>query len=624
MRRAGPSRFLKGFLYAFSIAAAVGIPFLLTLLRYDLSASHAPEAAAGVLDLRGWDIGKNGPVPLVGEWTFFPGELLEPGAAAARTDGILRRVPDQWKGADAGGSGGLGAGTYRLRVLAKRGAEEPGLRWTTVSTSFEACADGLRIAGAGRPAREKEAAVPAYKPGVAPVPSGFLTDGELVLVVKVSNHEYRAGGMWRPLVIGPYERLLGSKRAIDYLNLLFLGVIAGIGLQHLVIYLYRPQARSSLYFFLFTSAIALRTIVTGEYLLTFFFPGIPFDLLIRLEYVSAYSTIPLGVYFFSIEFKHAPPRAVLWVLCPFLLLIPFAPLPILTRSILPYYPLSYLSVGYLVVMMVRGALRSRETGTLPILIGGLGVASAAVNDFLFSAFQVHTGNYISAAIVVFIHFMSISLSSRYVAAFAQIERLLAEKETYLKEMHHRVKNSLQIVASVMALQANRVVDPGAKSLFSRMRERVRSVALVHEKLNFSLTGDDVDIVDYTRDLVRQVASAHGGDSGDPELSFGSGLGAAQVEFCVDYGLVLTELLINAYLHAGGPTSVAVRRLDNVLAIEVRDAGPGFPEGFDERTGSSLGFKIVSSVVRRRGGEVRIRPGRGGAVELSIPIAGAGR
>lgn len=155
-----------------------------------------------------------------------------------------------------------------------------------------------------------------------------------------------------------------------------------------------------------------------------------------------------------------------------------------------------------------------------------------------------------------------------------------------------------------------------------MRERVRSVALVHEKLNYSLTGNDVDIADYTRDLVRQVASSHEGASAMPKLTFGESIGSAQVEFCVDFGLVLTELLINAYLHAGGPTSVVVRRREDTLTLEVRDAGPGFPEGFDERAGSSLGFKIVSSVVRRRGGKVRIQPGPQGVVDLSIPIADA--
>lgn len=613
---------LKGVLYTLSIAAAVGIPFLLTLLRYDVSASHAPEASAGVLDLRSWDFRNDGPVPLVGEWTFFPGELSEPGQAAARTDGVLRAVPDMWMDSDGGGSAGLGCGTYRLKVLAKRGDVELGLRWTTVSTSFEAYADGIRIAGAGRPAREKEAAVAAYKPGVATVPGGVLADGEFFIVVKVSNHEYRSGGMWRPFVIGPAERLSSSKLAIDYLNLLFLGVIAGIGVQHLVIFLFRTQARSSLFFFLFTTAIALRTIVTGEYLLTFFFPSINFDLLIRIEYISAYSTIPLGVYFFSIEFKHKPPNIVFYVLGPFLLLIPFAPLPILTRSILFYYPLSYIAVGYSVFLMISGALRSRAVGTLPILIGGLGVASAAVNDFLFSAFRVHTGNFISAAIVVFIHFMSISLSSRYMAAFAQIERLLYEKDTYLKEMHHRVKNSLQIVASVMTLQANRMSDPETRSLFSRMRERVRSVALVHEKLNFSLTGNDVDISDYTRDLVRQIFAVYEPEnaSAAPKLTFGDGIGAAQVEFCVDFGLVLTELIINAFQHAGGLTSVSLRRSDGRLIVEVRDPGSGFPAGFDERSSASLGFKIVASVVRRRGGDVRIQPGNQGIVELSIPIS----
>jgi two-component sensor histidine kinase len=306
---------------------------------------------------------------------------------------------------------------------------------------------------------------------------------------------------------------------------------------------------------------------------------------------------------------------------PFLLLIPFASLPILTRSIVAYYPLAYGALAYSVIFMVLKSLRSQQVGTLPILIGGIGVASAAVNDFLFSSFRIHTGNYISAAIVVFIHFMSISLSSRYMAAFAQIETLLAEKDKYLKEMHHRVKNSLQIVASVVTLQINRIRDPAAQALFSRMRERIRSVALVHEKLNFSLSGDDVDIADYVRDLVAQVVSVLETESGaaPPELIIGDKIGSGKVEFCVDFGLVLTELIINAYQHGGGAASIKLFRTGEVLNMEVLDVGPGFPEGFDERSNARLGFKIITSVVSRRGGKVRIVSGAGGHITLSIPM-----
>ena len=604
-----------------AVAAASLLPFLLTFISYDSASYLAPVAVNGMIDLSSWSLRTDGLVPLIGEWTFFPGELLDTATAAGRTDGALRRVPDQWRESDAGGNSGRGAGTYRLRVRLRPGTERLALRWTTVSTSFEASINGTPVASAGSPSTDPAVAVAAYRPGVAAIPDQLISDGEAIVVIRVSNHEYRVGGIWRPFLIGDAEALQASKRASDLSTLLFLGILLGISLQHLVVFLYRREALSSWFFFVFVLSIALRSLVTGEYLLTGFFPRISFDALIRLEYVSAYLPIPLAAHFFNVEFHHKPPYPVLFALTPFILLIPFAPLPLLTRSILVYYPFAFASIAYVAVMMITNAFRQKQNGMMPIFIGGVCCISAAINDILFASFKVHTGNLLPGALVIFTVLMTLSLSRRYVSSFAQIELLLSEKDTYLKEMHHRVKNSLQIVASVMSLQANRVKDSATKALFAMMRERVRSVALVHEKLHASLTGNDVDLVEYVRDLVRQVGASYGPHdvSENPTVDFDEGIGSAPIEFCVDLGLSLTELLINAYKYAGRPTLVSLRRLNGTFSVSVRDAGAGFPSGFDAYACASLGFKIVTSVVRRRGGEVRIRSENGGLVELIIPF-----
>lgn len=613
------ARVIRVALLVLAAAAASLLPFFLTSLLDGSDSPRAPLARNGVMDLRSWDLRTDGVVPLSGEWTFFPGELLDDAAAVGRTDGVPRRIPDQWKGSDAGGIGGLGAGTYRLTIRLPPGAERAALRWTTVSTSFEASVSGTIVAAAGHPSRDPAAAVAAYRPGVAEIPDRLLRTGEAAVVVRVSNHEYRTGGMWRPFIFGDAESLRSSKRTADLSTLLFLGILIGISIQHLVVFIFRKAALSSWFFFLFALSIAFRSLVTGEYAITGFFTGISFDLLIRLEYVSAYLPIPLAAHFFFVEFRHRPPYPVLIVLTPFLPLIPFLPLPWLTRSLLVYYPFAFASIAYVAVMMVREAFREKQSGMMPIIIGGVCCMSAAVNDMLFASFKAPIGNMLPPALVAFAVLMTFSLSRRYVDAFAQIEHLLSEKNLYLKEMHHRVKNSLQIVASVMTLQANRVVEPETKALFATMRERVRSVALVHEKLHSSLSGNDVDLGDYVRDLVRQVASSYSPHDGteSPMVEVGEGIGSAPIEYCVDLGLSLTELLINAYKHAARPTEVSLKRLEDSFLIAVRDAGTGFPAAFDPYACSSLGFKIVVSVIRRRGGEVRIRSG--GLVELLIPF-----
>ena len=117
--------------------------------------STAPAAVAGTLDLRSWDFEKKAEVPLNGDWDFFPGVLLDERLAleTAREGGRL--VPDFWRGNEAGSVKGMGAGTYRLRLLLPEnsaGLPMLGLGIPTISTAFELDANGVSVAHAGRPA----------------------------------------------------------------------------------------------------------------------------------------------------------------------------------------------------------------------------------------------------------------------------------------------------------------------------------------------------------------------------------------------------------------------------------------------------------------------------------------
>lgn len=617
----GLRRILGAAVFAGSVILALSAPFMVTLLRYDAGAPHATVAVSGAIDLRGWDFASDGPVPLVGEWSFSPGDLTDASLVAFRT------VPDLWKGDDAGGVSGRGYGTYRLRVVADVGASGLALRWTTVSTSFSLSVDNERIAGAGEPAAVKNDARAAYSPGIATLPPEVFADGEAILTVRVSNHEYRSGGMWRPFVLGAEHELRMAKRNLDFLTLVTIGILIGLAAQHFFLFVFRRNSIVSLYFFLFTASISLRSLVTGEYLLTRILPDIPFEALIRLEYVSAYFPLPIAVLFFSRVFGRKPQRVIMGLLVVFLPLIPFAPLPLLTRSILIYNPLALVTVLFLLASLAWAAIKNENEGARTIFIGGIVVASATVNDLLFNAFIVRTGNLLPSALLVLTVIMAAVLARRYTTAFTQIEGLLAEKETHLREMHHRVKNSLQIVASVAGMQVKRVSEKKTADLFRAMRERIRSVALVHEKLHASLDGDRVDLADYAKDLIAQIAASHGPDdasassasSGEPRVEVAADLGSAPIEYCVDIGLVLTELIVNAYKHAGGVRSVSMEREADRLKIAILDAGPGFMLATVVESDASLGYKIVSSVLQRYGGSIKVRTNGGSVVELELRL-----
>lgn len=596
------SRARDNLLFAFALAVAIAFPFIPFIADY--SSRPIPRASGGSLDLRGWDFGREGAVRLSGEWLFIPGKLLD--GDDAETGWTVRGVPDFWRGGDAAGTGGRGCGTYRLRILLPRDPGRLALRYTTVSTAFKAFADDKFLAQAGAPAAEASKAVPAYDPGVVQIPAA---GDEIVLYVQVSNHEYRTGGLWRAFLLGPEKSLEMNKARRDWLTFLFVGILFGIALQGLFIYFFRSSAKTSLYFSVFAAMVALRALVTGEYVFTDVVPDISFSLLIRLEYITAYLIIPIAIRFLAEEFGFPGYRIFLAAHIPFLALIPWAPLPLLTRSITLYYPLALLMTLVALYTLVRAILKG-VTGARPILIGCAVVASTGINDMLFSSFLVYTANLLPAGLVIFTVIMNLTTAYRYAKAYTTISDLLAEKETYLKEIHHRVKNSLQVAASMMTLQANRIGDKATASLFLTMRDRIRAIALVHEKLYSSVPGNRVDLDAYVRDLVAHLSSTYSQDAAgsEPELAVEGGPLEVPIDFCVDFGLALTELVINAYKHASGPASIVIAEKNGMVCAAVSDEGPGYPEGFDLQSGTSLGLKIVTSVVKRWNGELILSKG----------------
>jgi two-component sensor histidine kinase len=585
-----------------------------------------PVAAGGALDLRSWDFARNGPVSLIGDWDFFPGALLagKDALEAPRIEG--RRIPDRWKSGSGGSVAGMGAGTYRLKLLLP---ESPigrlGLRFTTLSTAFELDANGVSIAHAGNPSLDPSAAIPAYKPGVTLLPE---RSNVVVLVARVSNYEYRVGGMWRALTVGKAESLERQRWEGVTGALALAASLAVLALIFAFFIRMSGSGKGFACFSAFALASALRAIVTGDYAIVDLFPTLSFDTLIRLEYLSAYSIVPLGFLFYTILFPEEIDgrlRVALLALCSaFLLLVPFAPLRILTTSILPYYPVCVLIVAATVIIQIKAVSR-RRSGAVQLLVGGAALAATGINDMLFSGFLVNTGNFFSYGMLAFIGAQAYALAERYRRIQGQLREALAEKDLLIREVHHRVKNSLQIVSSIAALQAHRSADPAVLAAYAAIRDRIRAVGLVHEKLYSLESGSRIDVGTYARDLMTQLSESYG-LAGDGIVLEAESV-VVPADLCIDLGIVMTELVSNAYKYAvepgvRGAIRVRIAREQSELVLAVEDKGPGFPEGVDLEGSPTLGLRLVSSLARKRGASLELRKGPGARVVLRFPMEGA--
>jgi two-component sensor histidine kinase len=207
------------------------------------------------------------------------------------------------------------------------------------------------------------------------------------------------------------------------------------------------------------------------------------------------------------------------------------------------------------------------------------------------------------------------------------DRMLLTKDATIREIHHRVKNNLQTISSLLRLQGRRLASREAKAAIEESVRRIRTIALVHETLSRD-AGDDVAFVDIVRPLSRMAEDSL--QSPDRPVSFkviGEG-GKLPSTVATPLAVVLTELLQNAVDHAfrnGQPGSV-ITELDadgDHLTVRVTDDGAGLPEGFSLESATGLGLSIVRTLVTTElAGTIEMRAapgGKGTVVELRVPV-----
>ncbi len=224
-------------------------------------------------------------------------------------------------------------------------------------------------------------------------------------------------------------------------------------------------------------------------------------------------------------------------------------------------------------------------------------------------------------------------------AMEAIRRSLAEKEILLKEIHHRVKNNLQIISSLLFLQMEYVSLPQDRELFTESQKRIQAMALVHEELYGAEDLSSVNMRDYVPRLVERVLA---GADIPVRLECQVEEVRLPVTRSIPSGLILNELVMNAVKHAfrpGAPDApdapdasghatgvlrVTLRREGALLVLEVEDNGPGLPPDFDITATPTLGMTLVSSLTEQLGGEVSahsVSP-LGASFRLAIPLEGA--
>ena len=214
---------------------------------------------------------------------------------------------------------------------------------------------------------------------------------------------------------------------------------------------------------------------------------------------------------------------------------------------------------------------------------------------------------------------------RDVTELRKRDRLLLSKDATIREIHHRVKNNLQTISSLLRLQARRLTNPEAKAAVQESVRRIRTIALVHESLSRE-PGEDIAFIEIVRPLLRLAEESLQSPDRPVRFAVSGDGGRIPANTATPLSVVLTELLQNAVDHGfpegsgGGDVNVALSHHDGQLTVRVVDNGRGVDPSFELDTAQGLGLSIVRTLVTTElNGAIEIRP----ATTLELDLAGIG-
>jgi PAS domain S-box-containing protein len=193
---------------------------------------------------------------------------------------------------------------------------------------------------------------------------------------------------------------------------------------------------------------------------------------------------------------------------------------------------------------------------------------------------------------------------------------LEAREMYLKEVHHRIKNNLQVISSLLFLQSTYTADKNVIKLLQESQGRVKSIALIHEKLYRTPELGKIDLPEYIRDLVTDLQHTYGVGKDSVSIDVKVDNVSIEIDTAIPCGLIVNELVSNALKYAfpnGGHGKLMVhieQTGPKRFVLMVEDDGVGMPENFDVKKSRSLGLKLVGDLARQLDGRVETRVDHG--------------
>jgi len=213
--------------------------------------------------------------------------------------------------------------------------------------------------------------------------------------------------------------------------------------------------------------------------------------------------------------------------------------------------------------------------------------------------------------------------SQRVAIDAQLRESIREKDALLREIHHRVKNNLQVMSSLLGLQSRAVSEPHTRQALEDSQGRIHSMALIHDLLCRTPISSSIATAEYTRQLIDYRLRATGPDARLVEIVPELEEIQLDLDSAVPYGLIFNELFTNSLRHAfpggrRGRIRIALKRVpDHRVQLTVEDDGVGFPGGFDWQAAPTLGVRLVRMLAEQLKATLEVHAKDPTSIQLSF-------
>ena len=409
-------------------------------------AQQQPKAANGVMDLTTWNLAGSGIIKLDGEWEFYWMELLEPSdflEGKKPTSDNFFSVPNKWNNyKPASSPTGDGYGTYRLKIKLHAPDQYLTIQVPDVATAYKLYIDGKLLCAVGTVGEDLENSKPRYLPQIVHF---YTNQQEIELVMQVSNFAHQKGGIKSSLWLGLGQdghKLRENKIGFE---LFILGIFFIMSLYHFGLYLLRKKDRPALYFGLFCFLIAIRTIATGEILIMSMFPNLDWQVLIKIEYLSYYLSVPVFVKFiyhlYAVGTSSKISDGIKTASLVFGSVVIFTPVKYFTKTLIWYDLITVFACIYISMILIK-AIKDKQEGANYFVFGVFIFLGTVINDIFFAQGLLPTCEMVSIGLFIFIFFQALALSTKSSRAYANLEKV----STALQHSNDKV---IHILESIM-------------------------------------------------------------------------------------------------------------------------------------------------------------------------------